>query len=406
MLASAIAFATLSISCGVERDPIVFDAPLDAGTNVVVDPNGEDRAVGSVDERDDTARSTLVTTLRPPTFPRSSEVTTSTTSTTSTSLPPLDPVNAPLIEWNGTRRYIHGANLAWVNFGCDFGCGADGGVSSPEVQAIVADAFVRARAADMTHVRWWLFPEAARHITVDEDGLPTGFGPSVFADIDAALVLAEQAELDLILTLFAGPLEMPSAWLATAQGRSRLVNVLDQLFQRYSDHPRIMTWQVMNEPEWAIWGGAISAEIARELVIEVAASVHRNTSALVSVGGARLDGIVFWSDVDLDYLTVHWYDNMTARPQCLPCATYADIQAATEIDVPILVGEFFLGGPEPLARLERFRDHGFAGALAWSLLPDRTNDLLTIDLAAAAEFAGQLDTTEAEDIPPSQLVNE
>ena len=153
-----------------------------------------------------------------------------------------------------------------------------------------------------------------------------------------------------------------------------------------------MTWQVMNEPEWAIWDRHVAMTDVQDLVRKVAFAVHSETRALVSVGGARLDGLWMWQGLGLDYYTVHWYDPMKEAGECLPCVTYAQIRDELGLDAPIVVGEFYLGPDvDGDARLEGFRSHGFAGSFAWSLMPDQTADHLTIDMAAAARFATRLE---------------
>ncbi|MEP1125070.1 MAG: hypothetical protein ABJH68_14395 [Ilumatobacter sp.] len=244
----------------------------------------------------------------------------------------------------------------------------------------------------MSTVRWWVFPEVRPHVNVDTAGLPVDFTAAVYEDIDTALALAEAADVDLVLTLFPGAIEIPPEWLATPEAMTRFVDVIDDLFIRYANHPRIMTWQVMNEPEWAIWNSLIDGDLVRDFVREVAERVHATTSSLVSLGAARMDGLPLWTDLGLDYLTVHWYDNMTGKSECVPCVSYAELARSLDTDLPILIGEFHHNPAEPVERLQRFRDLGYAGALAWSLLPNRTADGLDIVDDASQGFAAELGT--------------
>lgn len=329
--------------------------------------------------------------------PSATVATASTTTTTTTStLPPLTPENAPRVQWQGGTDYLHGANLAWYGWGCDFGCGPSaGGVSDPATSAVIGPVLDSAHAVGMDVVRWWLFPGEPTQFTVDAAGLPNGIVPNVYEDIDAALVLAERSDVSYVFTLFAGPTDLPAAWLTTEEGRARLTATLRELFAHYRDAERIMTWQVMNEPEWAIWDRHVAITDVQDLVRKVAFAVHAETRALVSVGGARLDGLWMWQGLGLDYYTVHWYDPMKQAGECLPCATYAQIRDEFGLDAPIVVGEFYLGPDvDGDARLEGFRSHGFAGSFAWSLMPGQTADRLTIDMAAAARFAARLEVDD------------
>jgi hypothetical protein len=364
----------------------------------------DQRLVANFDDTTAPRSSTPITASGPPV---SGTMTTPTASATMTSTtPPTDRPSGTVSEtdprpaiqpstsriaWAGETRYIHGANLPWVNFGCDFGCGADGGVSSLEVQQVVEDAFQSARAMGMQTIRWWVFPGSPVQLTVDGDGLATGIDPMVFTDLDAAVELADRYDLDLILTLFSSPLDLPDSWVTSEVGRARLSDVLAGLFARYAGTSTIMTWQVFNEPEWNFWERLVDVDSARELVRMVTDVVHEVSGALVSIGTARLDGLKYWTDIDLDYYTVHWYDPMTAPDQCAICTTWAEVAGALKVDKPVLIGEFYLGSEvQPDERLHEFHERGYAGALAWSLLPDRTGDGLMIDADSATRFGESL----------------
>jgi hypothetical protein len=287
------------------------------------------------------------------------------------------------------QAYLHGANLPWLDWGCDFGCGATRGASSAASREQIGAAFAAARDAGMNVVRWWVFPGDPYQILVDDQQLPVGIDPAVYADFDAALDLADQYGLSLIFTLFSGPGDLPSPWITTELGRQRLATALGELFAHYAGRATVHTWQVMNEPEWAIWNGTALPSDLRDLVTRIARSVHEHSSALVSVGGARLDGVGYWADLELDYITVHWYDEMQRLSECAACVTYTDVHAVYGVDTPVVIGEFYLGPDvDGVSRLEDWRSRGYAGALAWSLLPQQTEDRLEIDMAAATAFSG------------------
>ncbi|MEO5837363.1 MAG: hypothetical protein ABIQ73_28590 [Acidimicrobiales bacterium] len=330
----------------------------------------------------------------PPTTTRAAATSSATTASpqsalapaATTTLPPLTPANAPLVAWNGKQQYIHGANLPWFNFGRDFGGGPDdGGASSAETKTAVNAALRAAHDGGMNVVRWWLFPGDAGQFTVDARNLPTGFKQTVYQDIDAALELARANQIAYTFTLFSGLTPLPSTWL-TDEGRQRVALVLAELFTRYRNNPQIMTWDVINEPEYEVWSGKVTAEVLRVFIAGIVDAAHATTSIPVSVGGASMDGLSLLTGLKLDYYTVHWYDQMKERKHCLACVTYADVRDALKIDKPIVVGEY-VGSAGFGDRFEMWRQHGFAGAMPWSLLPDRTADRFSIDLVAAAAFA-------------------
>jgi hypothetical protein len=250
------------------------------------------------------------------------------------------------------------------------------------VSAVLAEA----RAAGLSTIRWWMFTGEPTQFLLDEAGLPIGLRPEVAQDVDAALALARAHDIRFVFTLFSSPSAIPSAWRDTPTGREQLVAVLSTLFQRYAADDRIMTWQVMNEPEWEIWSGEVDGYGVLELVRMVTAAVHATSTALVSVGGARLDGLPMWIGTGLDYFTVHWYDPMGAVG-CVPCTTYDDLRRTYGITEPVVVGELFLGvDVDALERVNDLEARGYAGAWGWSLLPDRTEDRLDVDLLQLRSF--------------------
>jgi len=243
----------------------------------------------------------------------------------------------------------------------------------------------------MTTIRWWVFPGSPWQIETASDGLAGGIDDAVYADLDAALAIADRLDVNYIFTLFSAPSELPSRWLSTPEGRERLAAALAELFAHYHGHPRISTWQVLNEPEWEIWNNVVALDDVRDLVTRVTASIHEHSTALASVGSANLEGLQMWRDTGLDYFTAHWYDPMDRGVACAICTDYADISTQFGLDRPIVIGEFY-GGPEVglEQRLDQFVQLGYAGALAWSLLPDQTSDGMTIDFEQSAAFAARL----------------
>lgn len=302
--------------------------------------------------------------------------------------PTVPPPPASRITWQGGSYFLLGANLPWFNWGCDFGCGADGGVSSSAVSGEVGAAFQRLRAAGASVVRWWVFPGDAGQILRDATGAPAGLNPAVYADFDAALALADRYGVYYVFTIFSAPSAIPRAWLADPAQREKLVGLLGQLFARYGSSPRIISWEVVNEPEWDINRRAVSLADVQSLVREVAASVHANSKAYVTLGSANLSGLPLWKGLGLDYYSAHWYDPMAAG-DCARCLTLGEVLKRYALDAPLTIGEFFAGTEtDALAKLVDLYANGYAGAWAWSLLPNHTNDKLDIDLDAVRRFSG------------------
>lgn len=294
------------------------------------------------------------------------------------------------IAWQGQDWYLHGANLPWYNWGCDFGCGSSGGASSQTVRAAVGTAFADAKANGVNVVRWWVFPGDPWQINRGGAGEPTGLNPTVYTDLDAALALAEEYDIYLDLVLFSAPSAVPSGWMTDATQRSKLAVALAPMFARYQSNPRLMTWEIVNEPEWDIWNGIANEAAVQATVRALADAVHANSNALVTVGSAMVDGLGMWVGQGLDYYQAHWYDYMQPGNWCARCSDFPAIRSTYGLEKPLVIGEFFADASvDSLQRYEDWYAKGFAGAWSWSLLTGRTTDGMTVDLTAARTFASQ-----------------
>lgn len=294
------------------------------------------------------------------------------------------------IRWQGQDWYLLGANLPWYNWQCDFGCGTSSGVSNSGVKADIAAKFAQLQAAGVHTVRWWVFPGDPWQITRNAQGAPTGLNSAIWADFDAALQLANQYDIYFSFTLFSGPTDLPGSWIDNATQRGQLAGVLGQLFAHYSGNQRIISWEIFNEPEFAMWNNQVSTPNMQATVGAIAASVHANSTALVSVGSAMLDGLSFWTGLGLDYYTAHWYDYMSSGNWCARCTDYTTVKSQYNLDKPLVIGEFYAGtDTDAYQRLADFYAKGYAGAWPWSLFPDHTSDGMNVDMSAAQTFASQ-----------------
>jgi hypothetical protein len=295
------------------------------------------------------------------------------------------------IPWQGQSWYLHGVNVPWLTWARDFGGGTKDGVSKPENRQRLADGFGQAKASGVNVVRWWVFEGDAWQVTRNEAGLPTGLDDAIYADFDTALDLAEQHDLYYDFVLFSAPQHIPSVWMEDPSLRTQLGSVLGSLFAQYKDNPRILSWEVFNEPEFDVWDARVKEETVKATIKEVASSVHANSNAYVTVGGAMLDGIPMLKGLGLDYYQAHWYDYMESGNWCALCTTYDEVRKRYDLDAPLVIGEIYLGGDieNPRLRLEDFYTKGYAGVWPWSLFPDVTKDKYAIDWGSMRIFAGK-----------------
>ncbi|MEX0621419.1 MAG: Ig-like domain-containing protein [Candidatus Woykebacteria bacterium] len=290
------------------------------------------------------------------------------------------------VRWQGNDWYLHGVNLPWYNYSCDFGCGSNGGVTNSTVNSRLNQEFAALKAANTHFVRWWMFPGNDPWQISESGGLPSGINQAVYADIDEALRLAEQYDIYYNFTLFGSP-NATKNWTGTTSARQALADTLSALFKRYANHPRIVIWEVFNEPEWAIQNNEIAASEVQDTVSRIADAVHANTNAYVTVGSAHAGDLDLWKGI-VDIYDAHFYDWMSGD-LCIVCRTYDDYKQQFGLDAPMLVGELYVDPPsiDALTRYETLYVNGYAGAWGWSLLSDRTNDQFEVEKDKLKSFA-------------------
>src|SRR5690242_1285104 len=88
-----------------------------------------------------------------------------------------------------------GANLPWVHYGGDFGANAwrpAGGLATGGIPPPLESTLYTVGQSGARILRWFLFCDGRSGIRFDVRGLPRALDAQVFADVDAALVLADR----------------------------------------------------------------------------------------------------------------------------------------------------------------------------------------------------------------------
>lgn len=322
--------------------------------------------------------------------------------------------------------YVHGCNYPWstdgqtVFYGLDFGAnvwGSHVGVSTRRT-AVQAD-FAQMAALGFRAARWFVFTDGRSGIQFDDQGFPSGLDSYVFPDLDAALEIAADAGVALVLVLLdhrwmfrgirdriADPVtgallevDLPhgrASVLLTEHGHDRLLHhVVAPLVSRYAPGgvradlaPGVLAYELMNEPDFIIeeWESELSARVPRPvpfetfaaLVSRVSTMVHARSPALTTIGCARLHNLWAWDDDDLglDLLQLHSYPD-TRRPR-RDRDVYGTPAAALGVRRPVILGEFPCDGPNqhppgaspPETTLGQYLEfavtRGYAGAWPWS----------------------------------------
>jgi hypothetical protein len=315
------------------------------------------------------------------------------------------------------KRFMYGVNYAWsstnnsANFGTDFG-----GLAAWNKQGVAATK--EARTTDMKEMkdngvdvlRWWMFPSLAGDgLKFDSDKTPSGIGGTLVDDINAALDIAASLDMHIKLTLFSfdsfwnefvtGGVTFPSLKpiiVDDAKRAALIAKIVVPVAQAVESSPnkdRMISWDVVNEPEWSITGedgygdqkfdpqssgsdnktmGQVTFPQMETFVRDVVTALHANSSAPVTVGSAAVKWAKAWSKVGLDYYDFHWYG---WADQYFPhTKTPADYKVD---DKPVVVGEFPLvpasdttgqsfGGIKYGKLIDDWLAAGYAGAQGWA----------------------------------------
>ena len=304
---------------------------------------------------------------------------------------------APTVRWRGGDWYLLGVNYPYLHYGNDFGGNAWGsyGVHDRGTYAEVNADFAKMSSLGVRTVRWFVFADGRAGITYDAAGLPSGIDEFVIQDFDAALEIAERHNIGLNFVLLdyrflsdastdnGVQLGGRGSIIATPAGQQALVrNVFEPIFRRYANHPSILSWEVMNEPEWALQdaGHVNRSEISQPLKLAtfrafaqlVVDAIHTIAGRYATIGGADVKWARNWVGLGLDYYQIHYYDWMK------PYSTdnlFAMRAEALRLDRPVIVGEF-PAGVSSVANLREYLDtwyaNGYAGAWPWSFRGDAT----------------------------------
>lgn len=325
------------------------------------------------------------------------------------------------LAWECKRRFALGTNWAWRNFGADFGGVSAWGQEGVSKDPDAFDADLAAMAAKGVNVvRWWMFPGFfSESVAFGVDGAPSGIGGTLEADVQKALELADQNDIYLMLTLFSfdtfGPTRDEYGIHITglapivrdpAKSAKLCANLVGPVADAVESSPyrrRMIAWDLINEPEWAMTGPSLYGDPAFEPDSEVEAVGHaqmetflagvitelrKHSTAQVTLGSAAIKWGKAWTHLDLDFYQVHYYDWVY---EWYP---YSKVTPANSgmAGKPVLMGEFPNAGLSAIASkgypartasqlAGDLWSLGYAGALTWayndSAFPWSSFDLLT-----------------------------
>ena len=294
------------------------------------------------------------------------------------------------VTWQCRKRFMYGLNFAWQSFGGDFGgYGNQRGVS--ENTSAINTKLQNWASNGVNVIRWWVWPDFRGNGVTFSGTNPTGLGGTALADLEAALNLANQHDVYLMLNLFSFDgfkTSVPKANMAlfatdAARRQALVTNVIRPFARAAQQSPharRLIAWDLINEPEWSVSGASlyggdpvfdpqddmqtVTHAQMETLLRDVAAGLRAESSALITVGGAAMKWKNAWSRLDLDFHQFHIYDwvHTSGWPYNRTPMEYG------VNDKPVVMGEFpptGVSGANYRTVVDYWYGNGYAGALPW-----------------------------------------
>jgi len=295
------------------------------------------------------------------------------------------------------ESFSYGINYAWKNYAGDFG-----GISAWAMTGVAGNTAVfEEELNDMASngievVRWWVWPEFwTDSITFDANGAPEPIGQQAIDDVLKALELVDNAGMRVMFCLFSfdGFRPTRSDFGITMTGIREIViddnnraalmtNIIEPMAAALADSPHLdalHSWDVINEPEWAITGSnkyggddfepnhelePISHDQMEVFIGDTIKVLRRETPDIpVTIGSAAVKWMGAWQNTDIDFYQPHIYDWVN---------DYWPYSASPEElgfgDKPMIMGEYPVEGLDDAdhpTMLQSWFTNGYAGALGW-----------------------------------------
>ena len=287
----------------------------------------------------------------------------STSSSTAIAATTAQPSNS--IPAVGSRWFGLGANLPWIDRGCDFGCGRARGVRANRDR--VEGIFREMSRRGVRIVRWELFPDDAPQVQRAADGTPTGLAPAVAPDLDVAVALAAKHDVFLLPAVLPDPDRVPATWFTEQAQAEALGAALRPLFARYRSNRHVLGWELVTGAERLQDAGSASRDQLRTHGRSLVATLHAAAPDRIAViGPGDVSRIDTWTQLGAE-LFDPLHDSAMTGDACATCRSAADLVVAEGADAPVMIGGFDAPSNAAAAEaLDTYVRRGYAGALAWS----------------------------------------
>jgi hypothetical protein len=299
-----------------------------------------------------------------------------------------------LLNYGGNNFFLNGPNIAWNNYGWDFGDNASGfGGGNGYDPAWWDNTFADVAAYGGNSVRVWVHCKA-EHNPLFTAGKCSGLNNNFFENLDDMMQKAEDHNLMVILCLFdfhITDVGRQDLIKDTSKTNAYIKNALIPMVQHYSNRCNLVAWEIMNEPEWIMqgipgggnYGGApVTITEMQRFAGLCAAAIHNNSSKYVTLGSASIKWCSsispasgnYWNNTALktaaynndkaylDFYQVHYYDWMGAG-----LSPYSYPKSHWGFDKAVLIGE--TGNEGFYNYQQQFNysySNGYAGCMVWA----------------------------------------
>lgn len=292
----------------------------------------------------------------------------------------------------GRKWFVVGANWRGLDYGQNFGANAwfpqgNGLAKHPQWVRVQLNIMQR---AGIKVVRVSLLDDG--RTVLDKDGHVTRYDAIFQQDVRTFLQLAQEAQLKVEFTLvdflLAGKLEELKGVVLRGRGRlmtepqrqeAFLQSFLQPFLQEFGHHPAVLSFDVINEPEWVVarqdggdWEGVkdlatkattpIPGPQMQAFITACSTAIHRHAPGKLVTVGVSAPFLPFLHALPLDYVALHhypWMGDLLPYLRAVPTGKPWMLEEYPTHQTPLSLTDY----------LDLALTNGGAGAFLWNFSP-------------------------------------